>query len=121
MPKITVKGGKTFEVAAGTRLVLALEDNGVDLLHRCGGNAHCATCRVKVHAGEPERMTVAEHDKLAEKGALGIARLSCQITVQQDMTVEPLQTVSNSGLPNAGPRPAEQIKPNPEWMDAPRG
>lgn len=37
MPKITVEGRGTFEVEADKKLVLALEDSGVDVLHRCGG------------------------------------------------------------------------------------
>ena len=122
MSRITVKDGPTFEVETGKRLVLALEDNGIDILHRCGGNARCTTCRVKFHAGEPERMTVAEHNRLVDKGnLLGVVRLSCQITVQHDMTVEPVYRLSTSGLPDPGDHPADYITPEPEWMDAPRG
>ena len=121
MPKVTIKGGKTFEVEAGTLLVLALEDNGVDILHRCGGKARCTTCRVGFDSGEPEKMTVAEHDKLKDKGDLGMVRLSCQITVEQDMVVEVLQTLNESGLPDPGGRPDDNLTPDPEWMDAPRG
>ena len=48
MPKLTVEGVGTFDVPAGKRLVLALEDEaGVDQLHACGGNARCTTCRVE--------------------------------------------------------------------------
>src|SRR3954447_22672281 len=37
MPKLTVEGVGAFEVPAGKRLVLALEDEaGVDQLHACG-------------------------------------------------------------------------------------
>lgn len=121
MPKVTIKDGKTIEVPAGTRLVLALEDAGIDILHRCGGNARCTTCRVKFIDGEPEKMTVAEHDKLQDKGDLGVVRLSCQILVEQDMTLEVLNTLSASGLPDPGSRPAEDITPPAEWMDAPKG
>src|SRR5262249_5039383 len=40
MPKITVEGVGTFDVPAGKRLVLALEDEAkIDQLHACGGNA----------------------------------------------------------------------------------
>ncbi len=52
----------------GKRLVLAVEqDAGVDILHACGGNARCTTCRVEFLAGEPDRMTEAEKNKLAER------------------------------------------------------
>ena len=39
MPTVTVDGEKAFEVDAGKKLVLAIEDAGIDILHRCGGNA----------------------------------------------------------------------------------
>ena len=38
MPKLTIDG-KTYEVEAGKRLVLAIEELGVNIGHRCGGNA----------------------------------------------------------------------------------
>jgi ferredoxin len=79
MPKLTVESVGTFDVPAGKRLVLALEDEaGQDQLHACGGNARCTTCRVEFVAGEPAAMTVAEKTVLAAKGLSGV-RLSCQI------------------------------------------
>jgi ferredoxin len=120
MPTITLKDGRVFEVPPDKRLVLALRDNDVDILHRCGGNARCTTCRVRFYEGEPERMTVAEHDKLVEKGnLLGEVRLSCQIPCDHDMTVEPVLTLENSGLDDPGNRPADQITPDPVWRDRP--
>jgi ferredoxin len=48
MPKLTVEGFATVDVSEGKRLVLAIEqDAGVDILHACGGNARCTTCRVE--------------------------------------------------------------------------
>ncbi len=48
MPKLTVEGFDPVEVAEGKRLVLAIEqDAKVDVLHACGGNARCTTCRVE--------------------------------------------------------------------------
>lgn len=121
MPTITIKDGKSFEVESGKRLILALRDNDVDILHRCGGNARCTTCRVEFEAGEPDRMTVAERDKLAEKeGLLGTVRLSCQLLCEQDMTLTPLMTMENTQLDDPGGRPADHITPDPEWTDAPR-
>jgi ferredoxin len=104
MPKVTVGGRGTFEVPEGGKLVLALEDNGVDILHRCGGNAKCTTCRVEILEGDPGPMNDAEKAKLEEKGILGQFRLSCQIRVQSDLTVRPANTVTSSGK-DAGPRP----------------
>lgn len=106
MPKVEVEGREPVEVAAGTKLVLALEDAGVDILHRCGGNARCTTCRVEVVAGDAGPMGEAEQAKLEDKGMMGQFRLSCQVRVQGDLKVRPAMTVAASGL-DAGPRPAE--------------
>ena len=119
MSWIEVEGYGTFEVGEETRLVRALESNGVDILHRCGGYARCTTCRVEFISGEPDRMTVAEHDKLVDKEVLGQVRLSCQILCDRDMHVRPLMTLKESGLPDPGPEPAETITPEPEWRDVP--
>jgi ferredoxin len=115
MPRLIVDGFGSFDVPAGTRLVRALEANGVDMLHRCGGFARCTTCRVQFEAGEPERMTVAEYDRLREKELLGRVRLSCQIACDHDMRVRPIMTLRESGLDDAGPEPEAAITPPPAW------
>jgi ferredoxin len=116
MPTLTVEGFGTVTVEAGKRLVNAIEqDAKVDILHACGGNARCTTCRVEFLAGEPTRITKAERAKLDEKGLTGV-RLSCQITCDQDMTVRALSRLEGSGRPDPG-RPADpSIQPPPEWL-----
>src|SRR5204863_3566782 len=102
MPKLTVEGVGTFDVPAGKRLVLALEDEAkVDQLHACGGNARCTTCRVEFVSGEPEMMTVAEKNVLAARGLSGI-RLSCQILCDHDMSVRAISRFAGSGRKDAG-------------------
>jgi ferredoxin len=116
MPTLTVEGVGSFEIVEGKRLVLAIEqDAGVDILHACGGNARCTTCRVEFLAGEPERMTQAERDKLAEKGLTGV-RLSCQIRCDHDMSVRSTSRLTGSGRPDAGGSPAPDITPDPVWV-----
>ena len=117
MAKLTIQDKGTFDVTDGKRLVLAIEENGTDIMHRCGGNGKCTSCRVEFIVGEPVRMTVAERDKLQEQGNLGAFRLSCQILCEHDMTVKPLMTVSGMGMDDAGPSPADHIAPDPEWTD----
>ena len=69
MPTLTVEGFSPVDVETGKRLVLAIEqDAKVDILHACGGNARCTTCRVEFISGEPPRMTLAEKSKMEEKG-----------------------------------------------------
>lgn len=112
MPKLKIEGVGEYEVPVGTRLVNALEDNGGEPLHRCGGYARCATCQVEFLSGEPETMTEAERTKLEnKKDALGKIRLSCQITVDQDMHVKVLMPFSESGLDDPGSRPEDHITP----------
>ena len=61
MSKLTVEGYGTFDVPEDRRLVLAIEqDAKVDIMHACGGNARCTTCRVEFVEGEPSQMTAAE-------------------------------------------------------------
>lgn len=116
MSKLTVEGYGTFDVPADKRLVLALIDEaGVDQLHACGGNCRCTTCRVEFVAGEPDQMTQAEKEKLAERGLSGV-RLSCQILVNQDMTVRAISRLEGSGRADAGSRPEIDIHPEPVWV-----
>ena len=117
MPKLTVEGFETIDVEEGKRLVRAIEgDVHVDILHACGGNARCTTCRVEFIAGEPDRMTVAEKERLEAKGLTGV-RLSCQMLCDHDMTVRAISRLTGSGRPDAGPPPAPEITPEPQWLD----
>jgi ferredoxin len=119
MPKLTVEGFGTFDVESGKRLVLAIEqDAKVDILHACGGNARCTTCRVEFIAGEPDRMTVAEQTVLAAKGVTGV-RLSCQSICDHDMTVRAISRLEGSGRPDPGPTPMPDITPPPQWIARP--
>ncbi|WMT43317.1 2Fe-2S iron-sulfur cluster-binding protein [Paenibacillus sp. D2_2] len=107
MPTIQIEGRGSYEVVEGTKLVLALEDNGVDILHRCGGNAKCTTCRVEVVDGDTGPVSETEASLLQAKGiAESNIRLSCQIRVHNDLTVKPVMTVSSSGL-EPGNRPQD--------------
>ncbi|MGH9350025.1 MAG: 2Fe-2S iron-sulfur cluster-binding protein [Vicinamibacterales bacterium] len=116
MPKLTVEGFTAVDVAAGKRLVLAIEqDAGVDVLHACGGNARCTTCRVEFVSGEPSKMTKAERTRLDERGLTGV-RLSCQIQCEHDMAVRAISRLGGSGRPDPGGTPEPTIQPPPEWI-----
>ncbi len=116
MPKLTVQGYGTCDVPEDKRLVLAIEqDAKVDILHACGGNARCTTCRVEFIEGEPSRMTAAEQQVLAAKGVTGV-RLSCQILCDHDMTVRAISRLEGSGRPDPGRTPEPTITPPPVWL-----
>jgi ferredoxin len=110
MPKIiaeTAGGQVAFEAEGGRKLVVALEDNGVDILHRCGGNARCTTCRVEVISGDPGEILEAEAGILSTKTDLGErTRLSCQIRVMDDMHIKVVNQASVAGI-DPGTRPEE--------------
>ncbi|MCA9879849.1 MAG: (2Fe-2S)-binding protein [Thermomicrobiales bacterium] len=91
----------------GERLVLAVMNAGVDILHRCGGNARCTTCRVQILAGDPGPVTQAEAEKLATLSDLPEnMRLSCQVRCCDDLTVRVLRRLAeNPDMGDAGPRP----------------
>jgi ferredoxin len=111
MPRIkaeTAEGTRELAAEAGRKLVLVIEDGGVDILHRCGGNAKCTTCRVEVLDGDPGEMQEAERNRLAlETGLAENVRLSCQVHVESDLHVRVINQSSVRGL-DPGPRPTEE-------------
>jgi ferredoxin len=114
MNKITAEtagGTVAFEAPAGKKLVLAIEDSGIDILHRCGGNARCTTCRVEVLGGDPGEIREPERAILATKEDLNDhTRLSCQIRIADDLHVRVINQASVKGI-DAGPRPADHDTP----------
>ena len=110
MPKITAEtaeGPVVFEAETGRKLVLSLEDNGVDILHRCGGNAKCTTCRVEITDGDPGEIGEAEKAILSTKPDLGDhTRLSCQVRVNDDLHLKVINQASVMGI-DPGGRPEE--------------
>ena len=111
MPKIeaeTASGPQVIEAPAGKKLVLVLEDAGIDILHRCGGNARCTTCRVELLAGDAGQMGELERNRLAVEAELADnIRLSCQIHLDGDLKVRVINQVSVRGM-DAGPRPLDE-------------
>ncbi len=110
MPKIqaeTANGLQEIEAPEGKKLVLVIEDAGIDILHRCGGNARCTTCRVEILDGDPGEMGEIERNRLAVEAELADnVRLSCQIHVNSDLKLRVINQASVRGM-DAGPRPLE--------------
>lgn len=107
--KVTIEGYGTVDADDGRRLVLAIEDGGVDILHRCGGNARCTTCRVQILEGEPSPMTEPERERLSRvEDRPDNMRLSCQVQVRDDLTVRVLRRLRDyPEMSDPGPRPIE--------------
>lgn len=104
MPEVTVIGYDTFEVEYGKKLVLALEDNGVPIMHRCGGHGRCTSCRVELLDGEFDDLMMTTNS--INGGIDDNLRLSCQIRVTHDLIVRPIMTANSLGG-DSGPRPAD--------------
>ena len=111
MPNIeatTATGTQTIDAPQGKKLVLVIEDAGIDILHRCGGNARCTTCRVEILEGAPGDMGDLERNRLAMEAELADnVRLSCQIRVAGDLKLRVINQVSVRGM-DAGPRPLDE-------------
>jgi ferredoxin len=111
MPKVqaeTATGLIETEAPDGKKLVLTIEDAGVDILHRCGGNARCTTCRVEILEGDPGEMGELEQNRLAMEAELAPnTRLSCQIRVHSDLKVRVVNQASVRGI-DPGPRPLDE-------------
>jgi ferredoxin len=110
MPKIqaeTANGPVETEGPEGKKLVLVLEDAGIDILHRCG-DARCTTCRVEILEGDPPPMGELERNRLAMESELAPnVRLSCQIHVNSDLKVRVINQASVRGM-DPGPRPLDE-------------
>lgn len=104
--------GKPYDKAVeGARLVKEIERLGINISHRCGGKAMCATCRVKFELGEPVDISVAERLKLQEDSLLGLVRLSCQILLVGGMDFNVLMPIGNVPWDEPGPTPTDEIEP----------
>jgi ferredoxin len=110
MPNVTAEtanGTVSFDAPEGKKLVLAIEDNGIDILHRCGGNARCTTCRVEVLSDNVGERNDDEQAILSTKeGISDITRLSCQIRLSEDIHVRVINQASVAGI-DPGTRPAD--------------
>ena len=84
---ININGEKDIQVPAGGKLLGALADASLFVPSACGGGGTCAQCRVKIHDGGGSILPTEETHITKREAACG-DRLSCQVTVKQDMTIE---------------------------------
>ena len=83
---ILVNEEKTLHVPVGGKLLGALADSGLYVASACGGGGTCAQCRVKVFDGGGALLpTEANH--INKREAAAGDRLSCQVSVKQDMRI----------------------------------
>jgi uncharacterized 2Fe-2S/4Fe-4S cluster protein (DUF4445 family) len=81
------KTGRTINVTAGTMLLQAALDAGVDIVATCGRRGRCRSCRVKVLRGDVPPPTVQDTIQLGHEGIAERFRLSCQTAAIADCTI----------------------------------
>ncbi len=83
---ILINGEKTIEVPIGAKLLAILATKNIFVPSACGGGGTCAQCRVKVFSGGGTLLPT-EAGYINKRQALDGDRLSCQVTVKQDMKI----------------------------------
>lgn len=78
---------KSITVPAGGKLLNTLADAGIYLSSACGGGGTCAQCKCQVIDGGGS-MLPTEAGHFTRGQAKDNWRLSCQVTVKQDMKIE---------------------------------
>ncbi|MFT6408358.1 MAG: Na+-transporting NADH:ubiquinone oxidoreductase subunit F [Arenicella sp.] len=84
---ITINGEKEIVVPAGGKLLSVLAENSLFVPSACGGGGTCAQCRVKIFDGGGSILPTEETHITKREAACG-DRLSCQVAVKQDMSIE---------------------------------
>ena len=84
---IDINGEKTISVPTGGKLLGTLANNGLFVPSACGGGGTCAQCRVKIYEGGGSILPT-EEGHITKREAREGDRLSCQVTVKQDMKIQ---------------------------------
>ena len=79
---------RELTVAAGTSILKAAHDGGVDITATCGGRGRCTSCRVKFVDGTIPPPTIMDEIQLGDDLVREGYRLSCQCAVTEPITVQ---------------------------------
>jgi len=85
--EILINDEKKIHVPAGSKLLTALADNGLFVSSACGGGGTCGQCKVKIHSGGGEILPT-ELSHITKREAAEGERLSCQVSVKHNMSIE---------------------------------
>jgi len=96
MTTLTVlPSGKSYDVAAGTSLLKALQSVGEAINSKCGGEAKCDACHIFVPVGRKSLSKTQRQENEKLDGIVGVSsnsRLACQaILGEEAVTVELLK------------------------------
>jgi Na+-transporting NADH:ubiquinone oxidoreductase subunit F len=86
---ITINGDptKTITTSPGGKLLGALADSGIFVSSACGGGGSCGQCTVDIKSGGGEILPT-ELDHISKREAKQGCRLSCQVSIKQDMDIQ---------------------------------
>ncbi len=84
---ILINGEKTVHAPAGSKLLGALADADLFVPSACGGGGTCGQCKVKIFEGGGSILPT-EESHITKREACDGDRLSCQVAVKQDMTIQ---------------------------------
>ncbi len=88
MPKISVpQKNKVLEAPLGKNLMLFLQEQGIPVASSCLGDAICGKCRMRVGGAVPLASQL-EQETLKRNQASPGDRLSCQVQIDHNLTVE---------------------------------
>ena len=77
----------TLDVEAGSNLMQVLLQAGLPVASSCDGDGICSMCRAKI-SGDVNPPELYEVDSLKRNKCEEGDRLSCQISITQDITVQ---------------------------------
>ena len=84
---ICINTEKSINAPAGSKLLAALANQGLFVASACGGGGTCAQCRVKIFEGGGA-ITPTELNHINKREAASGDRLSCQVTIKQDLKIQ---------------------------------
>ena len=84
---IDINDERTINVGVGKKLQSALADAQLFVAAACGGGGTCGQCRVKIFEGGGAILPT-EASLITKREATEGDRLSCQVTVKQDMRIQ---------------------------------
>ena len=88
--KITLSSTQKSLSTAQTSLLEALNENDIEIHQSCGGMGSCGTCRVLIKHNPnplPPRNSI-EQEMADDRGFSDDERLSCQLAIKSDLTIE---------------------------------
>lgn len=84
---VLVNGERDLKIPVGTKLLQGLAESGILVPSACAGGGTCGQCRVQVLSGGGAILPT-ETSMINKRDAVDHYRLSCQVTIKQDMRVQ---------------------------------